>query len=152
MNVDVLFMKKIQLYVLSSVKNRCLHYELLFSKHTKYLPNIIQRMIQSQRLQGILTTLGIVYKNTKVWIHINLRIDQVSYDNQSQVHSTTNVRTTNSKSTNQGVKKVDNQCHNIQQESILLNTVTESDISPITVIPHGLTGWLRKYLRHIWRN
>ena len=73
-------------------------------------------MIQPQRLKAILTILGIVYNNTKVWININIRIDQVSYDNKSQVHTTNDVRTTNSKSTNQGVEKTDDQCHNIQQE------------------------------------
>ena len=104
----MLSMKKIRLYMLSSVENRCLHYELLFSKHIKYLLNIIQRVIQSRRLKAILTILGIIYDNTKVWIQINLRIDQVSYDNKSQVHTPTDVRTTNSKSTSKGVEKADN--------------------------------------------
>ena len=124
----MLFVKKTQLLILASVENRCLHFELLFSKHTKYLLNIIQHMIQSRRLKVILTILGIVYNNTKVQIHINLCIDQVNYNNKSYVHTATNDRTTNSKSTNQGVKIAANQCHNIQQESILSNTVTESDI------------------------
>ena len=45
------------------------------------------------------------------------------------MHTTTNnIRTKNSKSTNQGVEIADNQCHNIQQESIQLNIVTYSDI------------------------
>ena len=74
---------------------------------------MFQHMIQSQRLKTILTILGIVYNNTKVWIHINLHIDQVSYDNKSQVHITTIVRTTSSKSTNQGVEITEDQCHNI---------------------------------------
>ena len=66
--------------------NRCLHFELLFSKHTKYLLNIIQHMIQSRRLEAILTFLGIIYNNAKVWIHMNLHINQINYDNKSQVH------------------------------------------------------------------
>ena len=85
-------------------------------------------MIQSRRLKAILTILGAVHENTKVWTHINLHTNQVNNNNKSQVHTTTNIRTTNSKSTNQGVKITNNQCHNIQQESILSNTVTESDI------------------------
>ena len=128
MNVEVLFMKKISLYILSSVDDRSLHFKPLFSKHTKCLLKIIQRMIQSQRLKAILTILEIVYDNTKVWIYINLRIDQVSYNNKPQVHNITYIRTTNSKSINQGVEKANNQCHNIPQKSILSNTVTESDI------------------------
>ena len=85
-------------------------------------------MIQSQRLKDILTILGEVYDNSKVWIRINLRTDQVKCDNKSQAHTTTDVRTTSSKSTNQGVKITQDQCHNIQQESFLSNTVTENDI------------------------
>ena len=79
-------------------------------------------------MKAILTILGVVYDDTKVWIRIHLPIDQINYDNKSQVHTTTDVRTTNLKSTNQGVEIVNDQCHNIQQESILSNTVTESDI------------------------
>ena len=60
LNVDVLFVKKIRLFILSSVENRCLYFEPLFSKHTRYLLNIIQHMIQSQRLKAILTILGVV--------------------------------------------------------------------------------------------
>ena len=79
-------------------------------------------------MKAILTILGVVYDNTKVWIHINLHIDQVNNDNKSQVHTITDVRTTNNKSTNQGMEIADDRCHNIQQESILSNIVTESDI------------------------
>ena len=82
----------------------------------------------NKRLKAILTILGAVYENIKCLIRNNLRIDQVNYDNKSQVHTTTNIRTTNSKSTNQGVEIADNQYHNILQESILSNTVTESEV------------------------
>ena len=47
LNVDVLFVKKIRLFILSSVENRYMEYELLFSKHTMYHLNIIQQIIQS---------------------------------------------------------------------------------------------------------
>ena len=46
LNVDVLFAKKIQLFVLSSVEDQCMHLELLFPKHTEYLLNILQHIIQ----------------------------------------------------------------------------------------------------------
>ena len=44
-NVAMLFVKKILLSILSSLENKCLHFESLFSKHTKYLLNIIKHMI-----------------------------------------------------------------------------------------------------------
>ena len=49
LNVDVLFMKKIQLFVLSSVEDRHMKFESLFSKHSIYLLNIIQQIIHSRR-------------------------------------------------------------------------------------------------------
>ena len=117
-----------RLFILSSTENRCLYSESLFSKHSKYLLNTIQHMIQSRRLKVILVILGVVYDNTKDWIRINLHTDQVNYDNKSQAYTTTCVRTTSRKSINQGVEITDDQCHNIQQECILSNTVTENDI------------------------
>ena len=102
--------------------------ESLFSKHTKYLLNILQQIIQSRRFKDILTILEVVSKNTKEWIRINLCTDQVNYTTKSQVHTTTNARIAKNKSINQGGKIADDQCHNTHQELILSNTVTESDI------------------------
>ena len=59
---------------------------------------------------------------------MNRRTNQVSYATKSLVHTTTDARIANNKLTNQGVTTAVDQCHNIHQESILLNTVTESDI------------------------
>ena len=58
--------------------------------------------------------------------------------------TTTDVRTTNSKSTNQGVELANNQCHNIQQELILSNTVTESDIYDNCSYTSCINGEIRK--------
>ena len=128
LNVEVLVVKIIQLFILSSAKTvACMNLVLLFSKHNKYLLNIIKQIIQSQRLKAILTILGVVSKNTKEWIHMNLRTDQVNYVTKSQVHTTTDARIANDKSTNQEVKTVEDQCHNKHQELILSNIVTESD-------------------------
>ena len=79
LNVDVLFVKKIRLFILSFVENRHMEFELLFSKHTMYLLNIIQQIIQSRRFKTILTIFGAVSKSMKEWICINLRTDQANY-------------------------------------------------------------------------
>ena len=128
LNVNVLFVKKIQLFILLSVENQCMEFESLFSKHTIYLLKIIQQIIRSQRFKAELTILGVVSKNTKEWICMNLRTNQTNYATNSQVHATTNARILNDKPSNQGVKRADDQCHKTHQESILSNTVTESDI------------------------
>ena len=127
-NVKVLLVKKIRLFILSSLENRCMDLEPIFYKHTKYLLNIIQQIIQSQRFKTILTILGVVSKNKIEWIRMNRRTNQVSYATKSLVHTTTDARIANNKLTNQGVKTADDQYHNIHQELILSNTVTESNI------------------------
>ena len=90
MNVDVLFVKKIRLFILSSVEKRCMEFDLLFSKHTMYLLNIIQQIIQSQRFKAMLTILRVVYKNMKEWICMNLCTTQANYTTNSLVHAATN--------------------------------------------------------------
>ena len=67
LNVDVLFVKKIQLFVLSSTEDRSTHLESLFSKHSIYLLNIIQQIIQSQIFKNVSTTLKKVLKNMIKW-------------------------------------------------------------------------------------
>ena len=59
---------------------------------------------------------------------MNLSTTQANYTANSQVDTATNARIVNAKPSNQGVKTADDQCHNTHQESILSNTVTESDI------------------------
>ena len=65
LNVDVLFVKKIRLCVLSSVEDQCIHLKLLFSKHTRYLLNIFQKIIRSQRFKNVFIILGGIPKNMK---------------------------------------------------------------------------------------
>ena len=79
LNVDVLFVKKLRLFILSSV-DQCMEFEPLFSKHTMYLLNITQQIIQSRRFKAILTILGVISKNTKEWIRMKLRTNQANYN------------------------------------------------------------------------
>ena len=128
LNVDVLFVKKIWLFVLSSMEDQCMHLELLFPKHTKYLLNILQQSIQSQRLKNIFAILGGVSKNMKEWIRGNLRTDQINYTTNSQLHTTDNAKIATNELMNQGVSARGVQCYSSHQESILSNIFTESYI------------------------
>ena len=128
LNVDVLFVKKIRLFVLSSVEDRCMHLESLFSKHTKYLLNILQQIIQSRRFKDVFIILGDVYKNTKEWIRGNLRTDQINYTADTQVHTTTDARIVTNELMNQGVCTRGVQCYSSHQELILSDLITERDI------------------------
>ena len=60
---------------------------------------------------------------------MNLRTNQVNYTTNSQTHVTTNARIMINKPSNQGVKTAYDQYQDTHQESILSNTVTESDVS-----------------------
>ena len=71
LNANALFVKKIGLFVLSSTEDQCTHLKSLFSKHTKYLLNIIQQIIQSQRFKKVSTTLKRVLKNMIEWFDSN---------------------------------------------------------------------------------
>ena len=101
LNVDVLFVKKIRLFILLSVENRHMEFELLFSKHTMYLLNIIQQTIQSQRFKAMLAILRVVPKNTKEWICMNLCTTQANFTTNSQVDAATDARIMNHKPSNQ---------------------------------------------------
>ena len=105
-----------------------MHLELLFSKHTKYLSNILHQIIQSQRFNNVFTILGGASKNMKEWICGNLRTDQINYITDSQVHTTTNNKIVTNELVNQGVYTMGVQYYNTRQESILSNIVAESYI------------------------
>ena len=47
LNIDVLFVKKIWMFVLSSIEDQCTHFETLFSNHKNYILVILQQIIQS---------------------------------------------------------------------------------------------------------
>ena len=59
---------------------------------------------------------------------MNLCTTQDNHTTNSLVHAATDTRRVNDRPSNQGVKTADDQCRNTHQESILSNTVTESDI------------------------
>ena len=50
---------------------------LLFSKHNKYILNILQDFTQSQRLKNIFTVLKGSFKNMNDWISNNLHTDLI---------------------------------------------------------------------------
>ena len=62
------------------------------------------------------------------WIHGNLHIDQINYITDPQVHTTNNTRRTTYELMNQGVNIDNIQWYSTDQESILSDLVTESDI------------------------
>ena len=62
------------------------------------------------------------------WIRSNLHTDQTKYITNSQVDTTNNARRATNELTKQGVNTDYVQCYNTNQESILLDMVTESDI------------------------
>ena len=57
LHIDILFVKRIRMFVLSSIENTCTHFEMLFSKYKNYILNILQQSIQSQRLKNVFTVL-----------------------------------------------------------------------------------------------
>ena len=110
--VDILSVKKLLLFVLSSTEKNCVHLESLFSKHTKYLLKICQQIIQSQRFKKASITLKRVLKNVTEWFDSDPHFILTKY-----------------KLVNQRVKTINDRYYNTHQKLIISNTVTESDIS-----------------------
>ena len=111
LQVDVLSVKKLQLFLLSSIEEHCVHLKSLFLKHTKYLLKISQQIIQSRRFKKASITLERVMKYVTKWLYSDPHFILTKY-----------------KLINQGVKINNNRYYNTHQKSILSNTVTESDI------------------------
>ena len=86
------------------------------------------------------------------WLDISLPTDVTVYNTDHQEYTTNDTRIAKNKLINQGVKTADVQYYNTDQESILSNTVTERMSTTITVIPHVLTGRLRRHLKPIRRS
>ena len=116
------------MFLQSLKKYQYMYFETLFSKHNKYILNILQQFTQSQRLKNVFAVLKEVFKNMNEWIGSNIHIDLVKYITYSQMHTTNNARRTTNELMNQGVKIDSIQCYNTHQESIILDLVTESDV------------------------
>ena len=128
LQVDVLLVKKIRLFVLSSTEDQCAHLELLFSKHTKYLLKITQQIIQSQRFKKISITLKRALKKVTEWFNSDPHIILTKCTTDYQEHTNNDTNKDKYELVNQGVKTTNDRYYNTHQKYILLNTVTESDI------------------------
>ena len=73
----------------------CMYFETLFSKYNKYILNILQQLIQSQRLKNVFTVLEGAFKNMNDWIRSNLHTDLIKYITGSQVHTANYTRIKN---------------------------------------------------------
>ena len=111
LELDVLPMKNLQLFVLSSKEEHRVHMKSLLLKQTKYILKIYQQIIQSGRFKKTSIVVKRVLKNENEWSN-----------------NVPNFILTIYKLINQGVKTFNNQYYNTHQKSILSNTVTESNI------------------------
>ena len=127
LNTDLLFTKKIQIFVLLSTEDRYTLFETLFCEHNYYFLIILQQITQLQKFKKISTVLKVVLKNVIKWLNISLHIYLTKFINDQQEHTSNNTRKAKNELINQGVKTADVQNYNTHQESILSNIITESD-------------------------
>ena len=119
LNTDLLFMKKIRMFVLSSTGDQYTHFELFFYEHNNYILIILQQIIQSRTFKNVSTVLEEAPKNMSKWININLHTDLIKCITDLQEHTTNNTRKSKNNLINQGVKTTSIQYYNTYQESIL---------------------------------
>ena len=62
LNTNLLFMKKIWMFMLSSEEDWYTHFKTLFYEHKNYVLIILQQIIQSRRLKKVSTVLKGVLK------------------------------------------------------------------------------------------
>ena len=112
LNTDLFFMKKIQMFLLSSTENQCNHFEIYFPKHKYYILIVLQQITQSQIFENISTILKGVIKNMNEWININLHTDLIKYITGRQEYTTNDTRRAKNELINQGVKTAGVQYYN----------------------------------------
>ena len=115
LNTDLLFTKKTQMFVKSSTKDQCSHFETLFSKHKNYILIILQQIIQSQRFKKVSTVLRGALKNMIDWINNNLHTDLIKYITDPQKHTTNNAQTAKNELINKNIE--DTLCSILQHTS-----------------------------------
>ena len=120
---DILSVKKLQLFILSSTEKQCIHLESLFLKHTKYVLKICQQIIQSQKFKKKFIPLKRVLKNVSEWFDSDLHFMLTKYTTDHQEHTNISTDKDEYKMINQGVKTTNDQYYNTHQKSILLNTI-----------------------------
>ena len=116
------------MFILSSKEDQYTHFETLFCEHKSYILIILQQIIQLQRLKKASTVLKRVVKKMIEWLDISLPSDLINSNTDHQGPTTNDTRKAKNELINQGVKTANVKYYNTDQESILSNVVTESDI------------------------
>ena len=116
------------MFVLSSTEDQSNHFETLFYEHKNYILIILQQIIQSRKIKKVSNGLKGVLKNMIKWLDSSLYTNLTKYITDHQKHTTNDTRKTKNELINQSVKIAHVQYYNIDQELILSNIVTESDI------------------------
>ena len=104
LQVDVLSVKKLQLFILSSTEEYCVHLKSLFSKHTKYLLKIFQQIVQSWRFKKASITLKTVLKNVIEWFDSDPHFILTKHSTDHQEHTNIHTDKNGYKLINEGVK------------------------------------------------
>ena len=92
LNTDLLFTKKIRIFVLSSPEDRYTHFDTFYYEHKNIILIILQQIIQSQRFKKVYTILKRILKNIIKWLDISLPTDLTNYSTDHQKHRTNNTR------------------------------------------------------------
>ena len=100
LNTDMLSMKKIHMFVLSSPEDRYTHLKILYYGYKNNNFIILQQIIQSRRFMKVSAILKGVSKNMIQWLDISLPTDLTNYNNDHQEHTTNNTRRAKNKLVN----------------------------------------------------
>ena len=92
MNLDILFVKKIQMFALLSTADQHNHFKTLFHEHKNYILIILQQIIKLQRFKKVSTVLNRALKNMIEWLDSSLHTNLIKYITDHQEHTTNNTK------------------------------------------------------------
>ena len=128
LDVDILFVNKIQIFLMIYWNVRFMYFKTFLPKHNTYIQDKLQPIIQLRRLKNVFTVMEGDFKNIVDWIHNNLHIYVTTYMADSQMPITDNIIQVMNDLVKQEVTPDRIKFYNIHYESIILDLFTNGDL------------------------
>ena len=91
LDIDLLFVNKIQIILMISWNIRFMNVKALLSKYNKYVQNRLHQSVQSRGFKDVYTVMDRTFENIVDWVRSNLYIDLTNCMADSQVFITEDV-------------------------------------------------------------
>ena len=117
LDIDILFVNKIQILLMISRNIRFMHFKTLLFKHNLRVQNRLQQIVQPRGFKIVSTFVDGAFKNIVHWVRINLHVDLTNCTVDSHVSIPEDIIQVVNDMGKQGVTPDGIQYHNIHHES-----------------------------------